>query len=204
MRSSVEAIRNEPTSRHPGDRPVSCASDSSRRYTSTLCIIIRVNGKLERSWPTRPAEWNVLPLVGSARSITSTSVHPRSARCHAMLAPATPAPTITISALGCTRLPLLMGRLHAPLPSGRCAVVSLVRCGRVGEQLTVIGTRSVAQQAIEVEVDVPRVVDVEHADALLHKSPHRLAEVTDHLHEREPSRAARRDCAEVPDEHRFL
>ena len=38
---------------------------------STLCIIMRVSGRLARSWPTSPAEWNVEPLVISARSSTS-------------------------------------------------------------------------------------------------------------------------------------
>ena len=51
---------------------------------STLCIIIRVNGSDPRSCPTSPAEWNVLPLVGSARSSTTTSVVPSWARCQAI------------------------------------------------------------------------------------------------------------------------
>ncbi len=76
----MAARRSEPTSRQPGDRPVSAASASSRRYTSTLCIIIRVRGSELRSCPTNPAEWNVLPLVSSERSTSTTSVHPASAR----------------------------------------------------------------------------------------------------------------------------
>ena len=49
IRSAVDAMRNDPTSCQPGERPVSSASASSRRYTSTLCIIIRVSGSDDRS-----------------------------------------------------------------------------------------------------------------------------------------------------------
>ena len=40
---------------------------------STECTFIRVSAGSARSWPTRPAEWNVEPLVSSARSTSSTS-----------------------------------------------------------------------------------------------------------------------------------
>ena len=73
-RSTRSAASRPPAS--PANARSPRASASSRRYTSTLCIIIRVSGRLDRSWPTSPAEWNVLPLVGSARSSTSTSVQP--------------------------------------------------------------------------------------------------------------------------------
>ena len=37
---------------------------------------MRVSGRLERSWPTSPAEWNVEPLVSSLRSSSTTSRSP--------------------------------------------------------------------------------------------------------------------------------
>ena len=54
----------------PGRRPVSAAS---RRYSSAPYIIILVSVTEPRSWPTRPAEWNVEPEVSSARSTRTTS-----------------------------------------------------------------------------------------------------------------------------------
>ena len=41
---------------------------------------MRVSETDERSWPTSPAEWNVEPLVSSARSSSTTSRQPASAR----------------------------------------------------------------------------------------------------------------------------
>ena len=76
-RSGLEARRSEPTSCHDGSVPVSAAS---RRYRSEPYIIILVRVTEPRSWPTRPAEWKVDPEVSSARSTSTMSVQPRSAR----------------------------------------------------------------------------------------------------------------------------
>ena len=51
----------------------------SVRYSSTELIIIFVRLIEPRSWPTRPAEWKVEPLVRSARSTRTASAHPRRA-----------------------------------------------------------------------------------------------------------------------------
>src|SRR6478735_334017 len=59
---------------------------------------MRVSVTEPRSCPTSPAEWNVEPLVSSARSTSRTSVSPRRARWHAMLVPPTPPPTTTTRA----------------------------------------------------------------------------------------------------------
>ena len=77
IRSRDEARRSEPTSCHDGSTPVSAAR---RRYSSVPYIIIRVRVTEPRSCPTSPAEWNVEPLVSSARSTRTMSVQPRSAR----------------------------------------------------------------------------------------------------------------------------
>src|ERR1700704_5358269 len=58
-------------------------------------MLMRVSAMVERSWPTRPAEWKVDPLVSSPRSSTSTSRQPATARWYAMLQPATPPPMMT-------------------------------------------------------------------------------------------------------------
>jgi hypothetical protein len=73
MRSSDDARRSDPTSCQPVSRPVSEPSD---RYRSTDRIIIFVSESDPRSCPTSPAEWNVDPLVSSARSTRTTSDHP--------------------------------------------------------------------------------------------------------------------------------
>src|SRR4051794_27754436 len=91
MRSGEEASRSEPTSRQPHASP-------SSRYSATESIIIRVSGTLERSWPTSPAEWNVEPLVSSARSTSTTSRSPAATRCAAIDPPPTPPPTTTTRA----------------------------------------------------------------------------------------------------------
>ena len=77
IRSVDDASRIEPTSCHDGSTPV---SPRSRRYNSEPYIIIFVSVTDPRSWPTRPALWNVDPLVSSARSRRTMSVQPRSAR----------------------------------------------------------------------------------------------------------------------------
>src|SRR4051812_23186654 len=59
---------------------------------------MRVSGTLERSCPTSPAEWNVEPLVSSARSSSTTSRSPAAARCAAIDTPPTPPPTMTTRA----------------------------------------------------------------------------------------------------------
>ena len=76
-RAFDDASRSEPTSCHDGSTPVSAAS---RRYRSAPYIIILVRVTELRSWPTRPAEWNVEPEVSSARSTRTMSVQPSSAR----------------------------------------------------------------------------------------------------------------------------
>src|SRR3954452_8767256 len=55
-----------------------------------------------RSWPTRPAEWKVEPDVSSARSTSTMSVQPRSARWYAIDVPPTPPPMITARAWSTT------------------------------------------------------------------------------------------------------
>src|SRR5881409_1381249 len=69
-RAGEEATRRLPTPFQPGSRPV---SSRSRRYSSTLAMLIRVSSTEERSWPTRPAAWNVEPPVSSPRSRTTTT-----------------------------------------------------------------------------------------------------------------------------------
>src|SRR6476661_9109022 len=76
-RARVEASRSEPTSCHDGSTPV---SSRSRRYSPAPYIIIVVSVTELRSCPTSPAEWKVEPEVSSARSTSTTSVQPRSAR----------------------------------------------------------------------------------------------------------------------------
>src|SRR5689334_21783180 len=61
-------------------------------------MFIRVRVGSARSCPTRPAEWNVDPLVSSDLSSTTTSRSPSSARWYATLAPPTPAPMTTTRA----------------------------------------------------------------------------------------------------------
>src|SRR6188472_2615270 len=51
---------------------------------------------------------------------------------------------------------------------------------------------SVAQQPVEVPGGVRDEVDVERADALLEDAPHRLAEIGDHAHQRQPASLAGR------------
>ena len=76
-RSGEEARRRDPTSCQEGFVPVSVAR---RRYRSAPYIIIFVSVTELRSWPTRPAEWNVEPDVSSARSTRTMSDHPSSVR----------------------------------------------------------------------------------------------------------------------------
>ena len=107
-RGGDDARRSDPDSTHPGAR--SPPASSSRRYSAADQPFIRVRAGSARSCPTSPAEWNVDPLVSSARSRSSTSRSPRSVRWCATLAPPTPPPTITIraregSALGRPRPP---------------------------------------------------------------------------------------------------
>ena len=65
MRAGVDARRREPTSCQPGRRR--CRPQRAGRARVPY-IIIRVRLSVLRSCPTRPAEWNVEPLVSSARS----------------------------------------------------------------------------------------------------------------------------------------
>ncbi len=51
-------------------QPTGCSPSCSARYSSTEYMFIRVSVGSARSWPTSPAEWNVEPLVSSARSST--------------------------------------------------------------------------------------------------------------------------------------
>ena len=95
-RSGLDASRSDPDSTQPG--APSPPASSSRRYSAADQAFIRVSAGSARSWPTRPAEWKVDPLVSSARSTSSTSRSPRSARWCATLAPPTPPPMITMRA----------------------------------------------------------------------------------------------------------
>ena len=76
LRAGRQSQRARPRATR-GPVPVSAAS---RRYSSVLYIIILVSVTELRSCPTRPAEWNVEPEVSSARSTSTTSVQPSSAR----------------------------------------------------------------------------------------------------------------------------
>src|SRR3954447_12665952 len=102
---------------------------------STECIIIVVSDTLERSWPTNPALWNVEPLVSSARSTSTTSRSPSWARCHAIEAPPTPPPMMTIrarsgSSRGRTIEPLLpVGLEHLAEPVARVGGEVVVEVG---------------------------------------------------------------------------
>ena len=65
----------------PDSTQLGGASDRcSSRYSSTEYMFIRVSVGSERSWPTRPAEWKVDPLVSSLRSSSTTSRSPSFAR----------------------------------------------------------------------------------------------------------------------------
>ena len=95
IRSGDEARRSEPTSR----QPVSSSTSSRRsRYSSTEFIIIRVRLSDQRNCPTRPAEWNVDPLVSWARSTSTTSFQPRRDSQYKIEQPPTPPPTTTTRA----------------------------------------------------------------------------------------------------------
>ena len=72
-RYGEDARCNVPTWCHPTSTPVSASSSG---YSSTPSIIIRVWLTEFRSWATRPAEWNVDPLVSSERSRSRTSFQP--------------------------------------------------------------------------------------------------------------------------------
>src|SRR5262249_49504565 len=75
-------------------QPVSSPTSSPRvRYSSTELIIIFVRLSDPRSWPTRPAEWNVEPLVSSARSTRTTSRQPSFVSQYRIEQPPTPPPT---------------------------------------------------------------------------------------------------------------
>ena len=76
QRSGEQASRMPPHSVQPGSN----SPPPSFRYSSTEYIIIFVSETELRSWPTRPAEWNVEPLVSCARSSRTTSRQPSSAR----------------------------------------------------------------------------------------------------------------------------
>ena len=97
----ISAIRSgDDASRMPPDstQPTGCSPCCSCRYSSTEYMFIRVSVGSARSCPTSPAEWNVEPLVRSARSTSTTSVRPSSARWYATLAPPTPPPMTTTDA----------------------------------------------------------------------------------------------------------
>src|SRR5436189_2911801 len=161
-RSRLEARRSDPTSCQEGSTPVSAAS---RRYSSTPYIIIFVSVTVERSWPTRPAEWNVEPDVSAARSTSTTSRQPSSARWYATLVPPTPPPMTTARA---------------------CSVTRSVSRG-VAQGAFEVGRRRVREQALEVLRGVRHEVHVESGDALLEHAPHGLPEVGHHAHERQAS-----------------
>ena len=70
------------------------ACDRARRSPSSCASA----STLDRSWPTRPAEWKVEPLVSSLRSSSTTSRSPSLARWWAIDAPPTPPPMMTTRA----------------------------------------------------------------------------------------------------------
>src|SRR5271165_4374809 len=59
---------------------------------------MRVRLSEDRSWPTRPAEWNVEPLVSWSRSTSTASLQPSRASQYKMEQPPTPPPTTTTCA----------------------------------------------------------------------------------------------------------
>ena len=73
-------------------------SSESVRYRSTERIIIRVRLREPRSCPTRPAEWNVEPLVSSERSHRTTSLQPSLVSQYRIAVPPTPPPMTTARA----------------------------------------------------------------------------------------------------------
>src|SRR3954453_12398420 len=75
---------------------------------------MRVRVGSARSCPTRPAEWNVDPLVSSPRSTTTTSVSPNSLRWYATLVPPTPPPMTTTRAAVGSGFACLTGPIMQP------------------------------------------------------------------------------------------
>src|SRR5271165_2131634 len=118
---------------------------------------MRVSGRLARSWPTRPAEWNVEPLVSSSRSSSTTSASPRRARWWAIAVPPTPPPTITMRAL-------------AGSSRGR-------------KPLLEVGPADRGEQALEVPGRVTGEVEVEFRHSPLDDAPAGLARVGQDPHQ---------------------
>src|ERR1700679_3650541 len=128
---------------------------------------MRVSETLDLSWPTRPAEWNVEPLVSSLRSSSTTSRSPSLARWWAIEAPPTPPPMMTTAARsGSSRGLTIRFSLHARVGCGDCGEPFL--------QLWLLGGRV---QALEVLARVAREVEVDLRDLRLHAAPCGLARV---------------------------
>src|SRR5213594_3987877 len=122
-------------------------------------MLMRVRAIVERSCPTRPAEWKVDPPVSSPRSSTSTSRQPATARWYAMLQPATPPPMMT------TRAGSMGGD---SLPGGEA----------VDDQLRARHERGLVAGQEQGDVgDLPRLRDPPERDAGLELFPDRVGEI---------------------------
>src|SRR4051794_36002633 len=155
-------------------QPGSNSPPPSFRYSSTEYIIIRVSETDDRSWPTRPAEWNVEPLVSSRRSSRTTSRQPSSARWNAMDVPATPPPMITHRARG----------------GGS-------RATRVLEPAREVLVRQAGAHLAQVLVGVAEEVEVQLRAGRLDDAPHPLPERRHRPHQLDPGEPAGRRRAEV-------
>src|ERR1700679_915768 len=114
---------------------------------------MRVSETLDLSWPTRPAEWNVEPLVSSLRSSSTTSRSPSLARWWAMEVPPKPPPMMTTRARSGSSRGLTTGLL-SDVPLGRFGVGG----GEPFAQLRLYGG---GLQALEVRAGVAREVKLQ-------------------------------------------
>src|SRR4051812_34642264 len=128
-----------------------------------------VSGTDERSWPTRPAEWNVEPEVSSSRSTRSTSGSPSRARWKAIDVPPTPPPMTTT-------------RARSGSSRGRGIAQPAFESGIGGGR----------GQATEVLGGVGGEVEVQVADRRLYDAPQRLAHVGHRAHQAQGREAPRR------------
>ena len=84
------------SSRRRGIRPARSSGAPSSRKSGTLSRTSATSAAVENCWRTPPIAFPVAPEAISARSASTTSRAPRSARWYAMLAPTAPAPATTI------------------------------------------------------------------------------------------------------------
>src|SRR5438445_8444463 len=130
---------------------------------------MRVSETLERSWPTRPAEWNVEPLVSSLRSSRTTSCSPRPARWCAIEAPPTPPPMMTTRARSGSSRALATVRSRLALRARQPVIERRLLDGGL--------------QPVEVLAPVALEVEIELGDLALHDAPRGLARIGHHAHQ---------------------